>query len=741
MKLSETKIELLAPAGRWEALTAVIEAGADAVYIGGKCFNMRLHRSDFNFTDEQIVEAVRYAHSKKVKLYITVNNLLCNDELTEVGYFIKFLSEIQVDAIIVQDLGVLHLIRQMGITTPIHISTMMNIHSSESALTLKELGVSRIVTSRDISLAQVKEIQEKTGIEVEYFVHGDLCICQSGQCYASGVLFGKSANRGECMKPCRWNYTLVESISGEPIGNLPSGYLLAMKDMCLLGHIPDLINAGVCSFKIEGRMRHADFLKEVVSIYRKAIDTYLDNPAAYYMVSAEYEQLYNHRVREFTTSMAFTPASASLVDISGSREPLFLSRAAKETSLTKEDIYNNPFEEVLKTSWIQKDVEIPLPLIPSRHGRGGERDDNLLSIDKRADILPSFNGRDNDSPSFDGRGEGEGENHLESSVRANPSVHPSTVHPLLSVKVSSMNALKAAMDEGTDRIYISSEVSPLRKQSWTKSSYREACDRVHDAGKTIGIGTPRITTAREMADMAWLFEQAASLDFDYVLVHNLGTIRLAREFGLKFLGDYSLNILNIRSLNLLEELGACGVTASLEYSYKHLKQLSGEASLPVECIVHGPVSSMILEHCIPAMVTSKSHKKDHCRQVCQYMGYALKDERGEIRSIEIDQYCRNHLLLARDICVLPYLHTFVKTGVSMFRIEAQYYEDGLVKTLVGLYRKYLNISQEHPNLSLPIQESDWYKLVEESPRGFNLGGYAQDITHSKSTAEVMKSIK
>lgn len=704
MKLSETKIELLAPAGRWEALTAVIDAGADAVYLGGKHFNMRLHRSDFNFTDEQIVEAVRYAHSKKVKLYITVNNLLCNDEMNEVGRFLNFLSEIQVDAIIIQDMGVLHLIRKMGIPTPVHISTMMNIHNVESALTLRELGVSRIVTSRDISLAQVKEIQEKARIEVEYFVHGDLCICQSGQCYASGVLFSKSANRGECMKPCRWHYTLVESVSGQPIGDLPSGHLLAMKDMCLLRHIPDLIHAGVCSLKIEGRMRHADFLKEVVGIYRKAIDTYLDNPAAYYLNSTEYEQLYNHRVREFTTSMAFTPATASLVDISGSREPLFLSRAAKETSLTKEDIYNDPFEEVSAISQVQRDSNLPFP-------------------------------------SLDGSGEGEGENHLESSIGVNLCVYPSDGRPLLSVKVRSMNALKLALDEGADRIYISGEVSRLKKEFWTKTLYRDACKRVHDAGKIIGIGTPRITTSHEMADMAWLFEQAASSGIDYVLVHNLGAIRLAREFELKILGDYSLNVLNVLAVNLLKELGVSGVTASLECSYKHLKQLSYKAPLPVECVAHGPVPGMILEHCIPAMVTSKSHKKDHCRQVCQYMGYGLKDERGEIRPIELDQYCRTHLLLARDICVLPYLHSFVQTGVKVLRIEAQYYEDSLVKTLVSMYHKYLSIYAEHPNISLPIQESEWDILTENSPREFNLGGYVQDVTHSKSTVEVMKSIR
>ncbi len=668
MKLSKKKIELLAPAGRWDALAAVIEAGADAVYIGGKRFNMRLHRSDFHFTDEQIAEAVRYAHDKGVKLYVVVNNLLCDDEMGNMNLFLQFLHEIQVDAVIVQDLGVLHLIRQMAIHTPVHISTMMNIHNTESALVMKELGVSRIVTSRDISLAQVKEIQEKTEIEVEYFIHGDLCICQSGQCYASSILFGKSANRGECMKPCRWHYSVVESNSGQPIGDLPSGYLLAMKDMCLLRHIPDLVHAGVHSLKIEGRMRHADFLRTIVSTYRKAIDTYLDNPLAYSMSSMEYERLYNHRVREFTTSVAFSPGSASLIDISGSREPLFLSRAAKETSLVKDDIYHNPFEESFIT-------------------QGNE------------------------------------------------------TTPVLSVKVASMNGLRAALDEGADRIYISGEVSLLRKQFWTKSSYREACSRIHDAGKTIGMGTPRITTPQEMADVIWLFEQAALLDFDFMLVHNLGTMRLAKEFGLKVLGDYSLNTLNAGALKLLKGLGISGITASMECSYKHLGQLSHEALLPVECIVHGPVCSMVLEHCVPAMVTSKSHKKDHCRQVCQYMGYALKDERGEIRSIEIDQYCRNHLLLARDICVLPYLGTFVRTGVQVMRIEAQYYEDTLIKTLVGLYRKYLNIAKEYPDLSLPIQGSDWDTLARESPREFNLGGYVQDVTHSRSTAAVMRSMK
>lgn len=632
---------------------------------------MRLHRSDFNFTDEQIAEAVTYAHSRNVKLYLTVNNLLGNEEFAMLANYLAFLQEIRIDAIIVQDLGVLHAIQNIGVSIPIHISTMMNINNVESALTLKEQGVKRIVTSRDIPLSLVKEIHEKADIEVEYFIHGDLCISQSGQCYSSGVLFGKSANRGECMKPCRWHYTLVESNSGQTIGNLPSGYLLAIKDMCLLKHIPDLIHAGVCSFKIEGRMRHADYLREIVGIYRHAIDTYRDDPMSYAMNSSSYEQLYQSRVRDFTTAMSFTPSSASLVDISGEREPLFLSRAAKERSLAKEDIYDNPFETAEHYSMKNEIAAIPQ----------------------------------------------------------------------LSVNVGSMSALIAALEEGADQIIVNAEGSQFRKQVWTKLLRKEACDRTKDAGKIIRFGTPRITTAIEMHDVRWLYEQAVLLEAGGVLVHNLGTVRLAKEYGLKPVADYSLNILNSAALHFLEKRGICGVTASLECSYSTLKQLAQNATVPVECVAHGPVAGMILEHCIPAMLTSRSHKKDHCRQVCQYMGYALKDERGEIRPVETDQYCRNHILLARDICVLPYLGAFVQTGIQALRIEAQYYDDAFIKTLVGLYRKYLNIANEYPGLSLPIQEGDWDTLTRESPRGFNLGGYVQDITHSRSTAAVMRSIK
>ncbi|MEE9201187.1 MAG: peptidase U32 family protein, partial [Candidatus Brocadiales bacterium] len=343
MKLSQTRPELLAPAGKWSVLEAVVEAGADAVYLGGKQFNMRLHRKDFNFTNDELVRAVEFAHGKGRRLYVTVNSLLGERELEGLGDYLQFLCSIDVDAIIIQDLAVISLIREFELDLPVHASTMMNVHSVEAAAELVRLGISRIITSRDISLAQVKEIHEKALVEVEYFVHGDMCSTQSGLCYSSGVLFGKSANRGECMKPCRWNYTLVGGSNGGQLEELHNGHFLAIKDMCLLRHIPELINAGVSSFKIEGRMRTAEFLKNLVGIYRRAIDAYLSSPFTYYLEAEEFERLYSERTRELSTCSAFSTPTSSTFDYAGGREPLFLSRAAREERLSLDDVSRSPF--------------------------------------------------------------------------------------------------------------------------------------------------------------------------------------------------------------------------------------------------------------------------------------------------------------------------------------------------------------------------------------------------------------
>lgn len=321
-------VELLAPAGTWEALEAVIAAGADAVYLGGKRFNMRMHRQDFNFDDTMLKAAVEYAHERDVRLYVTVNNLLSDEEVVDVEKYIGFLDEIGVDAIIIQDLVMLNLIQKLEPRFEVHASVMMNTSNLDTVQYLKDRGVTRVVTSREMTLEQISNYREKIEMEFEYFIHGDMCYAQSGQCIYGGVLFGQSSNRGKCVKPCRWPVRLR--------GEREFSHHLAVKDMCMLFNLRELILAGVDCFKIEGRMRSPEFLQMVVAAYRQEIDRYLMDPTGYVLDSEVARQLYEKRVREFSTCFALGNPGKDFIDPTGQREPRQFSKALREPEITTE---------------------------------------------------------------------------------------------------------------------------------------------------------------------------------------------------------------------------------------------------------------------------------------------------------------------------------------------------------------------------------------------------------------------
>ena len=343
MALNRKSVELLAPAGQWESLIAAIEAGADAVYLGGKAFNMRVHNSDFNFSDDELKAAIEFAHERDVKIYVTLNNLISNEELKPLEKFLHYLDEIQPDSILVQDLAVINLVRKLGIKIPMHASVMMNTHNTHTIELLKKFGITRVVVGRELTLTEVSLIKERTGIEVEYFMHGDMCFAESGQCIHSGVVFGQSGNRGRCMKPCRWNYKLIDETTGETLNDW--SYKLALNDMCMFRNIPDLIQAGVVSFKIEGRMRPPEFVRRLVTTYRKEIDSYLADPTGYVVDEARWKNLYDNRVRDFTTTFAFGQPTIKDIGITGEREPRIFSRAVVEPAFDDETVKNIFAEE------------------------------------------------------------------------------------------------------------------------------------------------------------------------------------------------------------------------------------------------------------------------------------------------------------------------------------------------------------------------------------------------------------
>ena len=296
---NDKEVELLAPAGNFEIFKDVINSGADAVYLGGKIFNMRMHRKDLYFSNEELEEAIKIAHSLNKKVYITVNNLLSSDDLLEAEEYFRYLEKIQPDAIIVQDMAVIKLIKDLNINLNIHSSVMTNVHNLETVKRLEELGVTRIVTSRDIDLNTIKQFSSKTNMEFEYFVHGDMCVANGAQCLYSGMLFGKSSNRGLCMKPCRWGYKISKE---DKLYN--TTFPMAVKDMYMYENIPELIEAGVVSFKIEGRMRDADYLVDLINSYSDAIDRYIEDPINYDR-KKDAQKLYDNRKRDMSTAFAF----------------------------------------------------------------------------------------------------------------------------------------------------------------------------------------------------------------------------------------------------------------------------------------------------------------------------------------------------------------------------------------------------------------------------------------------------
>ena len=297
--MKKQTIELLAPAGSWEALEAAVNAGADAVYMGGKAFGARQYAS--NFDREEMQKAVYFAHMHRVRLYITVNTLVDDSELGELADYLLFLSNVGIDGIIVQDLGVIRLARQIVPDLPLHASTQMTVTNSEGVKLAAEAGMERVVLARELSLEEINTICHGTDTEIEVFIHGALCVCYSGQCLMSSLIGGRSGNRGRCAQPCRLPYKLVNEAGEDLLSGKDAGqYLLSPKDLNTLDILPQLIEAGVTSYKIEGRMKRPEYVAVVVDAYRRAIDSYLGGD---YQVPEEdfanIEQIFN---RDFTTA-------------------------------------------------------------------------------------------------------------------------------------------------------------------------------------------------------------------------------------------------------------------------------------------------------------------------------------------------------------------------------------------------------------------------------------------------------
>lgn len=301
--------ELLAPAGNMEKLKVAFAYGADAVYFGGSSYGLRAFAG--NFSNDEIKEAVEYAHRLGKKAYITVNIFPHNEDLIGLDEYLKYLYSCNVDAVILSDPGIFKIARDVSPDLEIHLSTQSNNVNYQSALFWHELGVKRIVLARELSLSEIREIRDKTpeSLELEAFVHGAMCMAYSGRCLLSSYMTGRDSNRGECAHPCRYKYYLMEEKRpGQymPVFEDENGtYIMNSRDLCMIEHIPDIVEAGVTSLKIEGRMKSSFYVATVVKAYRKAIDEYLRSGKNFKFDPEWMSDLEKASHREFSTGFYY----------------------------------------------------------------------------------------------------------------------------------------------------------------------------------------------------------------------------------------------------------------------------------------------------------------------------------------------------------------------------------------------------------------------------------------------------
>ena len=366
-------IELLSPAGNFEKLKAALLYGADAVYLAGKRFGMRSAAD--NFSVEELYEAAKYVHERGKKMYLTLNTMPHNHEYADLAAFLDEIKDAGIDAFIVADLGVLALIKNHIPTAEIHVSTQAGIVSADSALAYIALGARRIVLARELTLDEIREIRAAIpdDVEIEAFVHGSMCVSYSGRCMLSHHLTGRDANRGACTQPCRWTYKIVEEKRPDmplPIEENELGtFIMSSKDMCTVSILPELIAAGINSFKIEGRMKSAYYTAVVTNAYRMAIDAYLKNPDAYAFDERLMNELESVSHREYCTGYYRD-------------EPIDASQLASTTGYIREKAY---FATAISNDEIR-------PIDPElRVSENGELypfiQRNKISIGDRAEII------------------------------------------------------------------------------------------------------------------------------------------------------------------------------------------------------------------------------------------------------------------------------------------------------------------------------------------------------------------
>lgn len=699
-------IEVLAPAGSYETLKAAIASGADAVYVGGSRFGARAYAQ--NFTEEELLEAIDYVHLRGKKIFLTVNTLIKEKEFKDLySYLLPFYKH-GLDAVIVQDMGVLDYIRKQFPDIDIHASTQMTITNSISAEYLEKIGVRRVVPARELSLNEIKEIAHKTDMEIECFVHGALCYCYSGQCLLSSMIGGRSGNRGQCAQPCRLPYKVDHSSKAEDI--------MSLKDLCTIEHIPDLIEAGITSFKIEGRMKQPSYVAAVTSMYRKYVDLYFEKGRKGFSVSKEDKELllqaykrrgycdgyyYRHNGKEmisFERPKSETESiwngykddfkldiNGNLVLIPGSNAALYLEYMniqvesfgdvvdfAQKQPMAEERIR----KQIMKTGntafrfesldiYLGDNVFIPVQSLNEL------RRNALLSLEQK--MLETYR---RDTPE-------------EVILCKEPMNIPQKCEKNLTALVETLEQLKSCIQSPYVAIIYVEDY--LYHSKYDLKNSKQIIDQyitlAHEKNKQIYFAMARIfrDEAKRLYD-----ETICELEnkFDGALARNLEEILYLenKEFKKPIVGDASMYQWNKSAKNFWSRFNLERTTAPIELNYHELKELSIE---DMEFISYGYLPVMITAGCIQKHTKNCIKNNSRLELTDRYQKKFLVKN--------ICSYCYNVIYNTSPVMLADQTNEIYKLNPTYLRLQFTVENNAQTEELLDLYGR-LFIEGEHVNI-------------------------------------------
>lgn len=718
------EFELLAPAGSLAILKGVIEAGADAVYIGGSQFGARAYAD--NFSEEELLEALDFAHLRGKKVYLTINTLLKNTELMPLYEYLTPLYEHGLDAVIVQDLGVISLIRDWFGDMPVHASTQMTVTGVEGVKLLQELGVSRVVLSRELSIEEIQRIHERTGMELEVFVHGALCYCYSGQCLFSSMLGGRSGNRGRCAQPCRLPYSVWDEEHREL---RKDSYILSLKDLCAIEHLPQLLQAGAYSLKIEGRMKQISYAVGVVSYYRKYIDACLLHKDDYSISQEEKKEIADLGSRCGFTDSYLTGRNgfkANGSDMVTYEKPSFYASA--EPTEGPHSYLPIQGRLVLKEG-IPARLELQSSnILDDRKGNGSNSDgsNHTLTVnvtgdvpqraDKQplveADVMKRMQKTKDTAFVFEtltidmedhlflpngalNRLRREGIAALEQAILLNYYRQPSSEQYAIPYVDCNADEIKAdkncriicAIEQRfqldtvlsqklVTTVYLSSDAYSNEQMI---ADMREDIAKCHAAQKEVFFIFPAIFRDKSAEMYARHLEEFQTLGLDGVVVKNYEALHFVKENlpELRIVSDYNLYTYNDAAVTAFHRLGVWKDTIPLELNRKEIRTRHNNFS---EMLIYGYYPLMVSAQCV----------RNNCSACRKETGFLwLKDRlRKEFAVRNCCNACYNVLYNSLPTLLFLYINECKEAGITDFRLHFTIEEKEQVQNICKLFEDF-----------------------------------------------------